>query len=345
MSLSVRVSTAIVGTTMVAMIVAAVLVHGAVLGSLDPFAGHFAMMQRMMGWGPEITQIIAGVDRALLVGLVLSFTLAAVAGIVVAAGLTRGVAAIGCGFGRFSRGKLDQPIRVRGPHELSLLANAANRMATDLDAAHRAERELVAGIAHDLAHPLIAMRGTLEAARDGLIDTTDHAITGRLLRSLLAIEETVGDLRDVAAAEVGQIRLQTGQVAVGNLVTEIGEGYRDLASRKGIRLDAEGDTTAVIQTDERRLRRVLENLVVNALQATRPGGKVRLTAAREAGGVVLSTEDESGAGAASRITSALESGSGPGLGLRVVRVIGQALGAAIRVRDGAGGAIIELRLT
>src|SRR5450755_3503006 len=73
---------------------------------------------------------------------------------------------IGHGLARFARGSFDQPIPPVGPPELTQVAQSANEKARALEREQRAQRELVACVAHDLVHPLTAMRGTLEALRD-----------------------------------------------------------------------------------------------------------------------------------------------------------------------------------
>jgi two-component system sensor histidine kinase BaeS len=216
-------------------------------------------------------------------------------------------------------------------------------MAEELERAQRAERELVAGIAHDLAHPLTAMRGTLEALRDGLIEPGDAAATARLIAGVGTMGETLEDLRDVAAAEAGRLRLEFHDVDVAAIVTRIADSYVDLASRKGIELEASSTGPSFARTDERRLGRIVANLVTNALAATPPGGRVAVRAQRLASGVTVSIEDTAGAGGELAIRDAL-AGGGAGLGLRVVAVLGRAIGAHLSVEAGAAGAVVEMRL-
>ncbi|HVA38112.1 MAG TPA: HAMP domain-containing sensor histidine kinase [Candidatus Dormibacteraeota bacterium] len=345
MSLSGRIILGTAAVTSFAMLAAAALVHWVVRAYLSPFADHFATMRRMMGWGPDLETIYALVDHALAISLGIAVFSGVLLGLLVARELVRSVVVLDQGLARFSRGFLDQPIDLTGPPELTRVAESANHMAEELGGAQRAERELVAGIAHDLAHPLTAMRGTLEAVRDGLTSPSDPRTMARLLTDVGTMETTLADLRDVAAAEVGALRLELHDVDVAAVTGRIAASFADLAARKGIRLELETGVPepVVARTDERRLARIVANLVVNALQATPPDGRVGVAVGMRDGTAVLRVEDAAGPNAGAAIRAALD-GQGSGLGLRVVRVLGRAIGAQLEVQDGEAGAKVELRL-
>jgi two-component system, OmpR family, sensor histidine kinase BaeS len=339
-------SRVILGTAAVmsfAMLAGALLVHLILRAYLSPFASHFASMRSSLGWGPDLDTIYGLVDQTLAVAFGIAILLGVLIGLLVGRELSRSVLVIGHGLARFARGSFDQPIPPVGPPELTRVAQNANEMARALERAQRAERELAAGVAHDLAHPLTAMRGTLEALRDGLIAPGDAGMTARLLTDVGTMGETLEDLRDVAAAEAGRLRLEFRDVDVGEVVTRIATSYADLAARKGIVLDPGSAESIVARTDERRLTRIVTNLLINALQATPPDGRVAVRVCRRPASIAVAVEDGAGSGAGTAIRSAL-AGNGSGLGLRVVAVLGQALGAQLAVEDAALGAVVELRL-
>ncbi|TAM78251.1 HAMP domain-containing histidine kinase [bacterium] len=344
MTLAGRVGLACASVMAAGMVVAGLATRAAISRSLEPFAQHFLMMQRMMGWGPDIQHILAAADRALMLWMTISIVVGCLIAWLVGLDLSRSVVTLRRGLDRFAQGHLTTTIASRGPAELRAIAESANRMARQLHRAQQIERELVAGVAHDLAHPMTAMRGTLEGVRDGLIDPSNAQTTSRLLTDLEALEETLADLRDVAAVEVGRIRLSFDDVDVERAAASVRDAYADLAARKGIALEFAGSGSALVRTDERRLRRVLANLVVNALQATSPGGRVRVGTRVDGGHAGVFVEDAAGAEASTRIRSALEDGAGSGLGLRVVSVLSLALHAEVNVRQGNAGAVVEIRL-
>ena len=343
MSLAGRVILGTAAVTSCAMLVGAVLVHLILRAYLSPFASHFAAMRQDLGWGPDLVTIYGLVDQTLAVAFGVAILLGILIGLLVGRELSRSVLVIDEGLAQFARGSFDRPIPLVEPPELARVARSANDMARALQHAQRAERELVAGVAHDLAHPLTAMRGTLEALRDDLIASNDAGVAARLLADVRTMGQTVEDLRDVAAAEAGRLRLEFRDVDVGEIVTRTTTSYIDLAARKGILLDPGSHDSIVARTDERRLGRIVANLVTNALQATPPEGRVTVRVYRRATAVGFSVEDGAGPGAGEAIRSAL-AGNSSGLGLRVVAVLGHALGAELAVQDGPSGAVVELEL-
>jgi two-component system sensor histidine kinase BaeS len=343
MSLAWRIAIAITLATAFSVGLAGVLAREALHSYLAPFAQHFATMQRTLGWGPDLQTVHGLIDRSLLVALLFGILLALLVGTFIGRGLARSVIVVRNGFARYAEGKLEERIALAGPAEIESIAASANRMAERLHAAQYSERELIAGIAHDLAHPLTAIRGTVEAARDGLIDVSSPDALKRILSGISELDEAVCDLRDVAAAEVGALRLHVDSVNLRQLVERMGAMYADLAMRRGVRFEANAADVSV-RTDEQRLGRVLANLLVNALQATPPGGRVLVAALPEAANAVLRIENTAGPQVAERIRSALAGGAEAGLGLRVVRLLSQALHATVSVCDCANGAIVEVRL-
>jgi two-component system sensor histidine kinase BaeS len=218
-------------------------------------------------------------------------------------------------------------------------------MAAELTATQATERDLIAGIAHDLAHPITAMRGTLEGLRDGLVDATDPSYLSRLLDAVGAMQATVDDLRDVAAYRAGRLRLERHSIDAAGLVERLGSMYRDIALRRGIKLQIAREDHIAVVTDGRRLERLLANLIVNALQATPPGGQVQLavrSVARDT--AIISVEDDAGALAFERLSATFHTASGTGLGLRVVAAIAEALEARVSVVPTAAGSRVDVAL-
>jgi signal transduction histidine kinase len=314
---------------------------------IDVWGPHFAMMKSMMGNAPDLTQLNADVDHALVLGLLVAFTLAIVVGALFGRFLTASIARIEAGLAQFAHGRLTSRIdEGRGPSELRRIATSANRMAAAIETARGAERELVAGLAHDLAHPLTALRGSLEATRDTLRPPIDGTAAQQLLKDVDALDETLRDLRDVAAVEAGAIRLDIREVELVAAIHSMHARYVEAAAARGIALVVSGDESVIVYTDHRRLERIVANLLVNALAASPPQSTVELGVRRElrTGRGILHVRDDAGSEATERLSVALLGGDGRGLGLRVVTSLVQALGAAISVVGTSSGSQVEVRL-
>ncbi|MDQ2907822.1 MAG: ATP-binding protein, partial [Candidatus Eremiobacteraeota bacterium] len=103
-----------------------------------------------------------------------------------------------------------------------------------------------------------------------------------------------------------------------------------------------------VDTDERRLERMIANLVVNAFQETPPGGSIRIGLATDRSKrqmATLSIEDEAGSAACERLTAAFHASEGGGLGLRVVAALAEALNATVRIERTQHGSRVEILLS
>lgn len=346
MNLATRVAliTALVGTAMA--LAMGFALRTALRTELGVWGPHFAMMQSMMGGALDLAQLNADVDHALIVGLLAAFGLAILVGTLFGRFLATSVIRIEAGLAQFSRGRLMSRIdEDHGPAEFRRIASSANRMAAAIETARGAERELVAGLAHDLAHPLTALRGSLEATRDRLRPPIEGTAAEHLLMDIDALDETLRDLRDVAAVEAGAIRLDIREVNLVATVRSMHARYVEMSAARGITLIVSGDENVVVCTDHRRLERIVANLLVNAIAASPPASTVRLAVRRElpTHNGVLSVSDNAGSEATERLRVALQGGSGRGLGLRVVASLAEALSATISVIGTPSGSQVEVR--
>lgn len=168
---------------------------------------------------------------------------------------------------------------------------------------------LIRGITHDLKNPLGAARGHLALVRDGVV--TDPERRERSLehadRALVRTLEIIDDLLELSRAEAGELQLTRRPTDVAAVAREAVEDHRDVAERAGLLLEIEGaDEGVVAETDERRVREIVRNLVSNAVKYTPEGGRVtvrtsvRTQAPGEPASLVGSVKGESAQGAGSR---------------------------------------------
>jgi signal transduction histidine kinase/HAMP domain-containing protein len=218
--------------------------------------------------------------------------------------------------------------------------------------AERAKQDFFALVSHELRTPLTAILGYVELLLSDDTDgfRTEHArhleVIDRNARRLVRL---VGDLLFAAQVEGAPLLLEPGEVDLAALVHDAVELARSRAQEAGIVLSTELEPVEHCIGDRDRLAQVLDNLLLNALKFTPPGGQVavRLTSANGQAQIEVA---DTGVGIAEEDLPHLFdrfyrarnarglSVPGLGLGLTIVRTIVEGHGGtvAVRSREGEG---------
>jgi signal transduction histidine kinase len=312
-------------------------------------------------WVPPLTGVrrfVETVGMPLAIGVILLLVAGtAVAALVIFRPAQARLRALEDAANRFGEGDLTARAPAIGGDEVAAVANAFNRMATDLAArqaqlveADRARRQLLADVSHELMTPLTAIRGYAETL--ALPQFTPPTTEGQRAVKVIQeegerIERLVKDLLDLARFEAGGVSLEPDNVDVDEIFERVSERHAKAAQDKGVTIAIEPhDDDIRMVGDQMRLEQALQNLAANALRHTAPGGTVRLGAVREEGGVKLTVSDN-GVGIPpehlphvfDRFYKADQSrllAGGSGLGLSIVKAIVERHGGSVAVRSRQG---------
>ncbi|WP_209021840.1 HAMP domain-containing sensor histidine kinase [Nocardioides sp. 503] len=291
------------------------------------------------------------IGGVVLLVLVLSLGFAALAG----RQLVRPLAVLATAAGRVREGDLGARAQVRSQDEIGRVAAAFNTMAERREEAERLRKAMVGDVAHELRNPISTMRGTLEAAQDGLVPT-DRSLVDSLMEETLLLQHVVEDLRDLAAADAGDLRIVRAPVLVAELLRQVAGVHLADAAAAGVRVLADAPDDLEVVGDVMRLRQLLGNLVTNAVRHTPPGGTVTLSGRREGDEVELAVTDDGEGIAAGDLPHVFErfwradpsrtrASGGSGLGLAIVRQLAEAHGGTVSVASKPGdGARFAVRL-
>ncbi|HET9050706.1 MAG TPA: ATP-binding protein, partial [Candidatus Dormibacteraeota bacterium] len=193
---------------------------------------------------------------------------------------------------RVERGDYSARVPVRGPGELRSLARAFNAMSGRLEADEMRRRSVLADVAHELRTPLTIIRGQAEAVAEGVYPAEPEQMAP-ILAAAATLEALVDDLRTVALADAGNLRLRVERLEIGDVVEHALEGLRPAAATAGVRLRAEvAPDTPALDGDGARLTRVVANLVSNALRYTAAGGTVEVAVRPVDGGIRVTVRDD-----------------------------------------------------
>ncbi len=203
---------------------------------------------------------------------------------------------------------------------------------------NRSLEELAASVAHEIRNPITAAKSLVQQMREDPA-STDNAEYARIaIEELDRVERSVSHLLRYARDE----EMRLADVSVAEIVTSALDGLSDRIQRSRARIERDLDFDASMRGDGEQLRRVVMNLVQNALDAledsTKPDPSVRISCGRSLAGteVWLRVKDD-GPGIdparLGKIWSPFETSKprGTGLGLAVTKKLCEAHGGTIAV--------------
>lgn len=249
-----------------------------------------------------------------------------------------------------------------GDDELASLARAANAMIEQLaaeetrrGASEEARKALVVAISHDLRTPLAALRVLTEAVEDGIVEGPTRDRYLKEMQTHVGVLTTlIDDLFELSRAQAGELVLVRRPVEIGELVSEAVDAMRAVGDGRGVRLLVDPVTghaagsRLVADVDPAKIRRVLLNLLDNAISHAPPGGSVLARVGRDDGWIEVEVADDGGGIAPEERDRVFEpfyrgganparTGDGAGLGLAIARAIVNAHGGDIWLAPAARG--------
>ena len=241
---------------------------------------------------------------------------------------------------------LEQRVRERTDELVRLNAELA-RAKGEADDANLSKTRFLAAASHDLLQPLNAAR--LYATT--LVERLEHDHTGpeadlarNMDASLEAVEEILTALLEISRLDAGAMKAELSTFRIDDILGQLRIELAPLAREKNLRIDFVPCSLSV-RSDRRLLRRLLQNLISNAIKYT-PQGRVLVGCRRRAGMAEIQVID-TGLGIPEskqravfrefeRLAPAARTARGVGLGLSIVERISRVLDHKIRLRSKAG---------
>lgn len=246
-----------------------------------------------------------------------------------------------------SEGRVVRVGNCGGPREIRLIGESFDRFSDRL-AESEAERrrldqgrqKLIADISHDLKTPITVIAGYIDAICDGKVPPEE---TGRYLRAIQgkaeALTELVNAFHEYSKVEHPEFVLHTERTDLCEFLREYLAGKYDEIDLAGFSLEVSIPERPVFcALDQLQFRRVLDNLLSNALRHNRLGTVLFFDVSAEEGAAVLRVADNGAGIPPDRIKYIFEpfvvgsdarSGTGSGLGLSITKRIVEKHGGAV----------------
>ena len=287
-------------------------------------------------------------QSVLLAGAATAVVLGLIAGALLSRSLTAPLQRLAAAARAVGSGDLDRRVETTGSAEIAKVGQAFNEMTAALEEAEQLRRNLMADVAHELRTPLSVLQGNLRAILDDIYPLEKVEIA-RLYDETRLLSRLVGDLRELALAEAGQLGLNLQSTDAGEAIRVAVANFEPAAESGMIQLSSDVPPgLPPVMADPDRLAQVLRNLLINALRHTAKGGQISVSAAAVEDAVEIAVTDD-GEGIApqdlphvfDRFWRAEPSRSraegGAGLGLAIVRAIVETHGGQVSAAsDGPG---------
>jgi heavy metal sensor kinase len=226
---------------------------------------------------------LAVVRRAIFIALPLILALAGFGGYALATRSLRPLGWMAEQARRITGSNLETRIQIdHAAEELAVLVTSFNELLSRLDQSFDTMRRFVADASHELRTPISVIRGEADVALSQERSPAEYRESlSIVLDEARRLSRLVDDLLNLARADAGHVTLQTHDFYLNELLAECCRSVQGLAHTRGLQLECRAGNDLQFTGDEQLLRRLLINLLDNAIRYTPSGGTV--TAALETG--------------------------------------------------------------
>lgn len=165
------------------------------------------------------------------------------------------------------------------------LENSLIKAKKDAEAVNRAKNEFIMNISHELRTPLNSVIGFSDLLLEGAfgpLNIRQSKYVSNILLSGGNLLEIIDNLHDISRIEAGEKTLNYEEIDIASLLGDVRISLLPPASNKKINVELQVDTSIEnLRADRTKLRRILYNLISNAIKFTPEKGKVTVSASKK----------------------------------------------------------------
>ena len=232
----------------------------------------------------EVAADLAVLRGVLLLALPLVIGLAGMGGYWLTSRNLAPLASMAAQAGRITHSTLETRLEVgHAAEELAVLAASFNELLSRLDRSFEHMRRFVADASHELRTPIAIIRGEADVALSHDRSAAEYQqALAIVLDESRRLSRLVNDLLNLARADAGRVKLRAEEFYLNDLLAECCRSAQTLAAARHLTIECPSHDDVAFRGDEELVRRMVMNLIDNAIRYTPQGGRV--TAALETGG-------------------------------------------------------------
>lgn len=229
-------------------------------------------------------------------------------------------------------------------HSIEKANESLYRSKQQAEAASSLKSSVLISVTHDLLQPLNAARLTLSTLAEMIGSKSGASLVEQADRSLWTLEDLLRSLLDISKLDAGALRPDVRPIAISALFDPLYLEFVPIAAKQGLSLRILPSSLAVV-SDAMMLRRILQNLLANALRYTRSGGvvmgcrlrgdRVRIQVSDTGPGIPIA-QQEAIFVEFQRGETSVGDQAGFGLGLSIVRRFAATLGHEVQLSSRLG---------
>ncbi|MBQ8391173.1 MAG: HAMP domain-containing histidine kinase [Clostridia bacterium] len=190
-------------------------------------------------------------------------------------------------------GNFQERIPVTSADEIGQLAQTFNSMIQSLDELEKMRASFISDVSHELRTPMTIIGGFVEGILDGTIaEEQKTKYLDIVLSEIKRLSRLVNDLLESSRLEQGKIKIEKTNVDMNRITAECIIAYEKSLTDKKINVNLELDEEECFAlADKDAIKRVMINLIDNAIKFTPEGGDIEVTTEKTNGKVKVSVKN------------------------------------------------------
>ena len=214
--------------------------------------------------------------RVLGLTLVMALLLSAIAAYLLARQFTKPVNRMVAGTNTLAQGKYDLRLEKTSEDEFGNLVEQFNKLAAQLSAQEKAERQWMSDTSHELQTPIAVLRAEIEAMQDG-VRKADKKTLSTLHQSVTRLSALVKDISQLSNAREGRLVVNWTREDISDMAAQAAQKAQGLIEDAGLTLETNLQDGLMVECDAMRVGQLLDNILTNARRYTHAPGEIKLT--------------------------------------------------------------------